>query len=70
MGLVSGFGAVATGEDHGLFAFGVIQNDVGTLAELDDHSRNQVGVALYSDCHGSILCHHRLFAVVLLRVGF
>ena len=70
MCLVSGFAAVANGEDDDLFAVVVIQNDVGALAELDDHSRNQAGVALYSDCHGSILCHHRLFAVVLLRVGF
>jgi hypothetical protein len=36
MGLVSGFAAVANGEDHDLFAVVVIEDDVGALAEFND----------------------------------
>ncbi len=36
MGLVSGFAAVANGENYDVFAVVVVQNDIGALAEFDD----------------------------------
>jgi hypothetical protein len=45
MGLVSGFAAVAKGEDHDLFAVVVIQDDIGALAELEYPFPRSGGIA-------------------------